>query len=410
MKSLLAVLISIVATFYAAELILAVVPPSPQPSSLRISKALAEHHLFDMREDWEVVADLRQTKQEVYQAIVPSEFWPSNGLPTNNGGRLFPLGAIAGSTIVYCNENGFYNAYVSDRHGFNNPENLKYDVAELLLVGDSFAHGACVNPPADVGGRLREYGHQVINIGFGGNGPLTEFAGIREYGKTLRPKFVIWLYFEGNDVTDLSFERNVPTLMRYLENGFSQGLMGRQGEIDSLLRNFVVEFERTRNTKPTAVPASASPSLAPVLRLMGVRKLLGEARRLAGDGVYLDELRENLSLFDRTLVAAKREVESWNGSLLFVYLPAHDRFTNRLRLNNKHLYQRETVLNIVHRNGIELLDFHRILAEQPDSLRYFPFRVWGHFNGEGYELLAAEIHRTLLERGTKRSDLPAAHH
>jgi hypothetical protein len=61
---------------------------------------------------------------------------------------------------------------------------------EYLLVGDSFTHGACVNRPNDISSVLRNLSNKsVLNLGMSGNGPLIEYATLREYLDTNVKKF-----------------------------------------------------------------------------------------------------------------------------------------------------------------------------------------------------------------------------
>ena len=116
-----------------------------------------------------------------------------------------------------CNENGYYSIYHSDRYGFNNPDK-EWDSKEIeyLLVGDSFTHGACVNRPHDVASVLRKYSKKnVLNLGQIGNGPLIEYATLREYSD-LNIKKVIWRYYEGNDLSDLETELTNKILKKYI--------------------------------------------------------------------------------------------------------------------------------------------------------------------------------------------------
>jgi len=131
---------------------------------------------------------------------------------------------------VATNENGYYMVYPSDRYGFNNPDS-EWDAeqVEWLLTGDSFTEGVAVNPGEDVAGQIRLITKQpTINVGRGGNGPLIELAELREYAELVKPKKVLWLYFEGNDLKELQREKFNPLLMQYMEDGFSQNLINRQ--------------------------------------------------------------------------------------------------------------------------------------------------------------------------------------
>ena len=65
----------------------------------------------------------------------------------------------------------------------------------------------------------------------------------RNYLVHRKPKIVIWFYFEGNDLDDLSYELETPVLVRTLfEREFRQGLALRQAEINHNLIAFSNEY------------------------------------------------------------------------------------------------------------------------------------------------------------------------
>ena len=84
---------------------------------------------------------------------------------------------------------------------------------------DSFTHGACVNRPDDIASVLRKLTNKtVLNLGYGGNGPLLQYAGLREY-LNKNVKNVLWFYYEGNDLDDLKNVGLKSKILRsYLEN------------------------------------------------------------------------------------------------------------------------------------------------------------------------------------------------
>ena len=72
-----------------------------------------------------------------------------------------------------------------------------------MLVGDSFTQGACVNEPDTISGNLRKLNNNknaVLNLGQSGNGPLIEYATLREYLPFKNVKRVLWIYYEDNDL------------------------------------------------------------------------------------------------------------------------------------------------------------------------------------------------------------------
>ena len=69
----------------------------------------------------------------------------------------------------------------------------------------------------------------VLNLGFGGTGPLIQYAVLREYLNLVNTKRVIWIYYEENDLQDLIRELTSPILKNYLENkNFSKNLHFKQ--------------------------------------------------------------------------------------------------------------------------------------------------------------------------------------
>ena len=92
-----------------------------------------------------------------------------------------------------------------------------------------------VNRPFDTASQIRKmFNKSVINLGMGGNGPLMEFASLKEY---LEPnaKNVIWLYSEANDNFELTPRIKNPILNNYMNDvSFNQNLKNKVKEIDKI--------------------------------------------------------------------------------------------------------------------------------------------------------------------------------
>src|SRR5690606_30451920 len=122
-----------------------------------------------------------------------------------------------------------------------------------ITLGDSYTHGVCV--PTDKGfvATIRSQRPHTINLGVNGHGPLTSLATLKEYGESLKPKLVLWFYYEGNDLRDLDgWEKNSPLLKRYVESSFSQHLIEHQTEIDQLLKAYI-DREMAKAESPVSV-------------------------------------------------------------------------------------------------------------------------------------------------------------
>ena len=282
---------------------------------------------FDMRTRLQVIADLRKQGVDAVPPPDPLIFESKNpdGTLTWNvswaGHQLYPLGGIANKTTVFCNENGAYAIYDSDEHGFHNPGGIwsRHSV-DIAAVGDSFTHGACVPSDRNFVSLIRKLHPATLNLGVRANGPLSELATLVEYLPPLRPKLVLWFYFEGNDVIELAAEKRNPVLLRYLEAGFSQHLLSRQTELDQRIREVVNKLEaevaakekraQERGVVKLVDPLVSIGTLSELRQRLGLiySKNLQAQAGLASEAGELDP--ELLALLRKILLKGKNTVES----------------------------------------------------------------------------------------------------
>lgn len=336
----------------------------------------------DARSVRDVVRDLRGEGRQAYPVLSGRTLLgakPDGALHSHistDGRETLPLGGIAQTLTVYCNESGTFLVYTSDEHGFHNPDGIwsqpKLDIA---AVGDSFTHGACVASNENMVARVREKFPATLNLGMAGNGPLSELAAIKEYLPPRRPRVVLWFYYEGNDISkDLFIEREAEILVSYLRQDFAQGLEMRQPAIDDALR---AEVEAAYDAAPAEVIAPLPQPVRPkdVLLLRHLRDALGMA---VGNA--------DIPLFRRVMSEANRTVSGWGGRLYFVYLPGQARY---LGLGGQIAQSglRTRVLATVHALGIPIIDIDTAFSASPAPQLLFQ----GHFTPEGYRIAAEAI-------------------
>jgi len=324
---------------------------------------------FDQRTRLEVIEDLIAEGVDAVPAI-----GPRNVLSMDD--NLLPLGGLSNKTTVSKNENGYYMVFLSDRYGFNNPDS-EWDSTkvEWLLTGDSFAAGRAVRPGEDIAGQIRDITHQSsISLGKGGNGPLMELAALTEFAPAAKPKKVLWMYYEENDLRgDLLRDKRNVLLMQYMEDGFSQNLIQRQKEIDSRLEEYVISAQ------------------AQALQNKKLWMRLGRIRSLLNFDVSGLEVDVEDPLFAKILTKAKAEVELWDGRLYFVYLPEYKRYSKKV-ISHDQFRKKAEVLRVVNGLNIQVIDIHKeVFADHPDPLAFFPFRLNGHYNADGYSEVAKAI-------------------
>jgi hypothetical protein len=365
---------------------------------------------IDTRSKFEVLDDLRAKGIDAWPVTMPFEYIQDNVLPFSEN-HILPFGGISNKTVVFCNEGGQFIILENDEHGFNNPKGLykKGDI-KVALVGDSYVHGACVKPGEDIASQFRKMGISALNLGSMGNGPLIELALIKEYAEPIHPEIVLWVYYEGNDLSDLNKERKSSMLMRYLEDDYSQNLLERQDEIDTILINYVNNAMKIYKNKLQ----EERKYILRIMKLWNLRNSLGSLNKtsqtlkneLTPKSAALDP---NLILFSKILYSANQRVTGWGGRFYFVYLSGLKRYMyNNNKDEDYYLLQyREDVLNIVHELGIPLIDFKEVLDIHPDRLSLSPFPdrsshlpfIPQHYNAKGYKLITDCIASKLRKDG-----------
>jgi len=331
---------------------------------------------FDVRTVNEVYIDLKNKNKNIVHSALPISL-----LREKNKDNFY-LAGISKSETLYCNENGYYSVYKSDRYGFNNPDREWDSIeTEYVLVGDSFVHGACVNRPNDITSVLRLYSKSnAINLSMAGNGPLIQYATLREY-LPLKVKKVLWFYYEGNDIYNLDSELKDKILEKYLnDQNFSQNLKSKQNKIDKFLK---LSMEKTvEEEEPKKFIAKN------FIKLFNLRILLLHSR----DKYYqLSPPPE----FKKILNLTNDLVKQKDGELYFVYLPQFERYqSNKYVNNNKHI-----VKKIVNELNIRFIDIdEEVFKKEKNPLKLFPYDgVYRHYNAEGYKKVALKIYeKTIL--------------
>ncbi|MBS0169870.1 MAG: hypothetical protein JSR62_05905 [Nitrospira sp.] len=376
---------------------------NPKVAAERMKTLETDNKKFDARSRLQVIHDMRARGINAYPDVFPMVlFEPASSdsiksIFVRNQEEFLPVAAMSMTTTVFCNESGEYVVYESDEHGFHNPRGMwARQSADIIALGDSYTHGVCV--PTDKGfvATIRSEHPQTINLGVNGHGPLTSLATLKEYGPILKPRLVLWFYYEGNDLRDLDgWEKNSALLKRYLKSSFSQHLFDRQTEIDQALKTYIDE---------EMGKAEAPVSVEKILKLQHLRQAVQVfvERRPTKQGLpaeLVEYLRhsgspaapDDLQLFEQILAEARDTASSWGGRLVFVYLPTWERY----RIPELASQDRDRVLGIARRLTPHVVDIHSLFSAHPDPLSLFPFRRYAHYNEAGHKLVGDEVLRQI---------------
>ena len=287
--------------------------------------------------------------------------------------QVLPLGGIANVKLAA------EPPHFSDERGFNNPAGLwSHAPIDILAVGDSFTYGADVPYGAGFVDWIRKRVPLTVNVGCSGNGPYSELGSLVEYGPELKPKVVLWVFYEGNDLKDVRFEARSKMLTSYLAPDFRQGLSAEQPAIDRMLREYY-EARLAKNATQTAPQVRRSRGLSwrSIVTLSTLRTRLGLRHAVQ---------KLPLAKLEQVLARAKAETAAWQGKLVFVYLPAKSRYVSVLGVADAAAYA-EKVRDVVARNGIPIID----VASQLDRKKNPRALYEVHFSEEGYAVTAGII-------------------
>lgn len=118
--------------------------------------------------------------------------------------QIAPLAPQPNSRLYYCNEGYGLIRYESDRFGFRNEDSLwATPEVDAVLIGDSFAHGACVELADSIAGQIQKNRDgSVLNLATGGNGPIHYAAVAKTFLPVTKPKYAIFFFFPNDNLDE----------------------------------------------------------------------------------------------------------------------------------------------------------------------------------------------------------------
>ena len=81
---------------------------------------------------------------------------------------------------------------------------------EIVMLGDSFTRGACVSDGEDLGSLIRSHYPKSLVLAMANGGALFNIAYLKEYVRHLKPRNVLWFFYEGNDMLGLMGKNESP--------------------------------------------------------------------------------------------------------------------------------------------------------------------------------------------------------
>ena len=326
---------------------------------------------FDKRKIIEVVKDERLKGNNVYPYVVPREFLKKNR-------KEIPLTPIPNTEYISCNEFGTWKKIKTDKFGFNNKIFLKK--FDILLMGDSFAEGSCVNQEYEPANLFeRKYNLKTYNIGISGNGPLISLALAHEINKVLEFNYIAWFIFD-NDFYDLSLEIKSNYLKEYLNKDFSNNQYFKKIAKTNIfqkqyINNNLENFKRGYPLKEN---------------LLELKPLISRINKLINSRPNEDLVEYNKDYFEK--IFDKINYLYPEKKIFIVYLPEATCFKHRSneclnRFNELKTYSDKVIF----------LNFYDFLKKNVDNYKdmYALGQDRAHFSPSGYEYLVEFVYDSI---------------
>ena len=381
-KKFLITFVSIFLTIFFINPFLSLYTEKNDIYGLRYKAAKKANLFYDKRNRLEVIKDLKKENQEAFPVIPPTGFYKR----FKNKYKILPLGGISNVLTVHCNENGKWSIYKSDSYGFNNKKFFysSKNKKKILIIGDSFAQGACVKQENTLAGQLNKINIEAKSLGMDGNGPIAALATIREYAKIIKPEYIIWILHD-NDIGDLQRELGNVFLKNYLNPDFNQNLINKKTEINILLKN-VISKEYIKNED------KIRNFLNKCFSLFYIRKLIG-FNKFSFEKLDKEDKKELYKDLKKVIYLMKNESEKISATLKIVYVPDILQFDSKEhnKKDSTYLINIEEIKKIIKISNVEWLNFYEIMLDSEKPQNFYPFKLKGHFTPEGYKTLAKQI-------------------
>lgn len=305
------------------------------------------------------------------------------------------LSGVPGSDVLLCSPGGKPIDYTADRYGFANDDAVYTRPVDLMVVGDSFVEGFCLQPSHGLMNQFQRNGVNAVGLGIRGNGPLIEMATIGRYAPVLKPRHVVMAFFAGNDWENLVFEQKQPWLEAALAKNAE---FGPPDLSPASLRDVRTALGRISDTRITMDDVMKRTAL---VRNFAALQLTGSSL-----GLIYPKVPDDMPQFSAILERAKALTEVGGGQFTLLYIPDSGRYLGALPSGFAFDQLRRKVLSAAGKAGVDVLDLVSVFRGEPDPTRFYAPN--GHFSEEGARFVAGLISSRIEGEPDRRRSRPSS--
>ena len=315
---------------------------------------------FDERSQLEYISE--NVSEKIFPMVSPREIMKKND--------IFLISNISNSNYLQCNEYGYWKKIKTDKYGFNNI-NIKKNY-DILISGDSYAHGFCVEKDKEAHNVLNSMGLNTYSIGIAGHGPLLTLASTLEIQKKIKFNEIYWLFYR-NDFYDLLWEENNKKLIQYLNKNYDgKDYFDNIKQHDNSQLSFILE---NKNQKKSF---SYRESFFELKFLDSyIKKIFNTTSKRR---INEDLIKKIFFIFDYKFKDIKKKI---------IYLPDQSCFEKKKLICDREF---NVLKKSLYGRNIELFDFRKFMNNKNYNKFYALGLKGKHFSNLGYEKIALFIY------------------
>ena len=344
---------------------------------------------FNSKSYFDQIISERKKGKDIYPLI----YSINNKIALNiDDEQIFSFGGVSNKEILWCNDEGIYQTFFSDRYGFNNPDYLWDNEINIFLLGDSYLMGHCVDFDKTIAQRIRKVYPKTINLSYSMGGALNMLGSLSEYSIDKKPSLVIKFIYT-NDIVDTYKEYQFNITKGYLNDDF-QYLINKKDKINKATLELAYKVinnlspSNEKNNKPNVFEIDKS--------LLDKNKIF--SKNLFFSLLKLKQTRNFLqipslksyaknydyAIYSQAIDKIKNKTNEINSNFLVVILPSY-------KMIGKTSLQIDKTIEILQKLDIDYININKIFTQDDiDRNQIFKFPS-SHYNEYGYKLVSDTV-------------------
>lgn len=361
----------------------------------RVKIAKEKNLEIDFRNKKEVFLNLSETNKQLSTSFnfAPTFRFSKVFQTTLKENKLIPFRGPINKDTLLCAEDLKYRIAKNDKYGFKNLNEIYERKINTIILGDSFAEGKCLDNKNDTSAFLISRGINTVNLGVSGSSTLLSLAILREFGNFLKPKNVVYFYYEGNDLEGLNWEKKIPILKKYYDDeNFNNNYLLRYNEVNKFLK--LINVETLKSLKSDTQEVEKKTSTNKFIEKFQDFFELKISKKIIRQRIFnKDKERLDDDMLINIIKKMYSETQKINSNFIFVYIP--DKYTffdnEKSFILKQSIGKKDKIIKKINELGIQIVDLKKILSEYPNPKSLYPLEYPGHFNSKGYEEISKNL-------------------